>query len=123
MHPRLELFRKHGMYAPLALNAAKAGEGGRHDRNTKMGFAFGARTGVSRMTVGLVLDDEGDRRKRGLKLGLYGFRHTHDGGEMGNKKPKVKREVFLSSLPSFGILEALWVKEQKARPSGRTTCA
>lgn len=41
MHARLELFRKHGMHAPLTLNAAKAGKHGRHDRNTEMGFALG----------------------------------------------------------------------------------
>lgn len=123
MHARLELFRKHGMHAPLTLNAAKAGERGRHDRNTEMGFAFGARASVSRMAVGLVLDDKRDRRKRRLELGLYGFRHAHDEAQMGNKMPKVKQEVFLSSLPSFGILGGLWLKEQRARQSGRTTCA
>lgn len=123
MHARLEFFRKHGMHAPLALHAAETGEYGRHDRNTEMGFAFGARTGVSRMAVGLILNDKRDGRKRRLELGLYGFRHAHDEAEMGNKTPKVKQEVFLSSLPSFGILGGLWVKEQRARPNGRTTCA
>jgi hypothetical protein len=80
-------------------------------------------TGGSGMAMGLILDDERDRRKRRLKLGLYGFQHAHYGAEMGNKTPKVKQEVFLSSLPSFGILDRLWVKEQRARPDGRTTCA
>ena len=123
MHAGLEFFREHGMHAPLALHATKAGEHGRHDRNTEMGFALGARTGMAGMAMGLILDDKGDRRKRRLKLGLYGFRHAHDEAEMGNKTPKVKQEVFLSSLPSFGILGGLWLKEQRARQNGRTTCA
>ena len=61
MHAVLEFFREHGMHAPLALHATEAGEDGRHDRNTEMGFAFGARTGMAGMPMGLVVDDKGDR--------------------------------------------------------------
>jgi len=70
-----------------------------------MAFAAFSRPGMTGMAMRLILYDKPRRAKRSLKLRSYGFRNTHDAVDLGSCWLNVKREVFLSSLPSSGILK------------------
>jgi hypothetical protein len=68
-------------------------------------FAAFTRPGVPGMAMRVILDDKPHRAKRCLKLRSYGFCNTHDAFDLSSCRLNVKREVFLSSLPSSGILK------------------